>query len=251
MAARATLGRLATSTLERAQIGNSASRRSGVIPALVRCAHGPLGPRPRRSKPFAPAYLLGLLWTSGVVSGFGRPKEFAMRNISSSRIAAVAAVIASGAAPAGIAGTAPESLEVDSHCVVEVTGVEDGMLITGQEACFTTESNAALHVASLGSEAQRSKRAARSSGTNMIGLHYSSRWYSGSSIRVVGTTCGGGVWYPTGSWNNNIESSRHYCGTRPTSFYDNSNCASLPRRIYGTAASLGSMNNRASCVRYG
>ena len=29
------------------RIGESPSRGSGVIPALVRCAHGPLGPRPR------------------------------------------------------------------------------------------------------------------------------------------------------------------------------------------------------------
>ena len=32
---------------ERALLGSSLSCRSGAIPALVRCAHGPLGPRPR------------------------------------------------------------------------------------------------------------------------------------------------------------------------------------------------------------
>ena len=174
-----------------------------------------------------------------------------MRSISPTRIAAVVALIASGFTPAGIAGATPESLEVERHCVVEVSGVADGVLVAGQEVCFATESDAALHAASLGSEVPASKRVARSSGTNTIGMHYTSQWYSGSSIRVVGTSCAGGVWYPTGTWNNNIESSRHYCGTRPTSFYDHSTCANSPYRIYSAATSLGSMNNRASCVRYG
>ncbi len=171
-----------------------------------------------------------------------------MRNVSPSRIAAAVAVIASGLATAGVASAGPE---IERHCVVEVTGVADGVLLTSPAVCFAAESDAALHAASLGHAAAASKRAAKSSGTNTIGLHYSSRWYSGSSIRVVGTTCGGGVWYPTGTWNNNIESSRHYCGARPTSFYDYSTCVGWPHRIYSAATSLGSMNNRASCVRYG
>ena len=177
-----------------------------------------------------------------------------MRNISASRVAAVVAVIASGFAPAGIAGAAPESPEVDRHCVVEVAGVEDGVFVMGQEACFATESDAALHAVSLSTEASAASAASGppgTAGTNTIGMHYTAKSYGGSSIRVVGTTCGGGVWYPTGSWNNNIESSRHYCGERPTSFYNYSNCLGSPHRIYGTATSLGSINNRTSCVRYG
>lgn len=172
-----------------------------------------------------------------------------MRNVSLGRIGAAVAVVASGLVTTGVASAGP--VEVERHCVVEVTGVENGVFVMSQEVCFTTESDAALHAASLGSGVAASKRAAKSSGANTIGLHYSSRWYSGSSIRVVGTTCGGGVWYPTGMWNNNIESSRHYCGTRPTSFYDYSTCVGSPRRIYSAVTSLGSMNNRASCVRYG
>ena len=45
---------------ERAQMGESRLRRSGVIPALVRCAHGPLGPRPRPYEPDSRPYALGL-----------------------------------------------------------------------------------------------------------------------------------------------------------------------------------------------
>ena len=45
---------------ERARAGASPSGRSGVIPALVRCAHGPLGPRPRPYGQDSLTYSLGL-----------------------------------------------------------------------------------------------------------------------------------------------------------------------------------------------
>ena len=174
-----------------------------------------------------------------------------MGGIRSFHIAAVVAVVASGLTVGTHAGAAPKGLEVEQHCVVEVSGVEDGVLVTGPEVCFPVEADAAAHAVAIADRAPVSKRGARSSGTNTIGLHYTSRWYNGSSIRVVGTTCSGGVWYPTGQWNNNIESSRHYCGSSPTTFYDYSNCVASPYRIYQAAATLNSMNNRASCVRYG
>jgi HEAT repeat protein len=45
---------------ERARIGEGHSRREGVSPALVRFAHGPLGPRPRPHEPESLADSLGL-----------------------------------------------------------------------------------------------------------------------------------------------------------------------------------------------
>ena len=113
------------------------------------------------------------------------------------------------------------------------------------------EADAAAHAASIGAAQPGTDKLTRSSGNNTIGIHYTSTYYSGSSVRVVGTTCGGGVWYPTGAWNNNIESSRHYCGTSPTTFYNYSSCTGPLKRIYRSESTLGSMNNRASCVRYG
>ena len=167
------------------------------------------------------------------------------------RVAAAAAIVASGLIPGGQAGAATEPLVVERHCVIEVSAVEDGALVTLPEVCFAVEADAASHAASIGLNTPASGRLARSSGTNTIGTHYTSTSYRGSSVRIVGTTCGGGVWYPTGSWNNNIESSLHYCGSSPTSFYDYSSCAQSPDQIYRRAPTLGQMNNRASCVRYG
>ena len=167
------------------------------------------------------------------------------------RIAVMAAVIAGGLAPGEQAGASTEPLAVEQHCVIEVTDVEDGVFVTQPEVCFAVEAEAAAHAASIGAAQPGTGRPTRSSGSNTIGIHYASTAYSGSSVRVVGTTCGGGVWYPTGTWNNNIESSRHYCGSSPTTFYNYSSCGGSLRSIYRSASTLGSMNNRASCVRYG
>ena len=171
------------------------------------------------------------------------------------RIAVVAAVIAGGLAPGEHAGASTEPLAkplaVERHCVVEVASVENGVFVTHPEVCFAVEGDAAAHTASIGAAQPGTGQMTRSSGNNTIGIHYASAAYSGSSVRVVGTTCGGGVWYPTGAWNNNIESSRHYCGSSPTTFYNYSSCAGPLKRIYRSESTLGSMNNRASCVRYG
>ena len=132
----------------------------------------------------------------------------------------------------------------ETHCVVEVVDIDlDGVLTTGPETCFLNERSAV--------EFAQGTSTNRSSGTTIIGTHYKNKNYAGSSITIVGTTCGGGVWWPTGSWNNNIESSRHYCGSSPTRFYDSSNCSTGVLSIYSARSTLGWMNNRASCVRYG
>lgn len=134
----------------------------------------------------------------------------------------------------------PAPAEVETHCVIEVTGLDrDGVFITGPEICFATEA-----------EVDTAAGSSRSS-NGTIGRHYTSTGYAGSSLTISGTTCGGGVWYPTGSWNNNIESSRHYCGSSKTRFYDSSNCSSGEYAISTDTVSLGWANNKPSCVRYG
>lgn len=174
-----------------------------------------------------------------------------MRSTKICRIAAVAVVIVSGIAFVGQAGASPRPTDTAQHCVIEVTGIDDGVFITQPEVCFGSEIAAVSHAASISAEQSGGGDLALSSGNNTIGTHYTSTSYSGSSVRVVGTTCGGGVWYPTGAWDNNIESSRHHCGSSPTTFYNSSSCAGSSHPIYNAAPSLGQMNNKASCVRYG
>jgi len=149
---------------------------------------------------------------------------------------------------AGLDRAAVSDSEHERHCVVLVG--EEGRSVpeTSSETCFRSEGEANAVVQDL---VAGTSSASRSSGNTVIGIHYSARDFSGSSVTVVGTTCSGGVWYPTGFWNNNIESSRYYCGNSGTTFHNLSSCSGSSRIIYSAQTSLGNLNNRASCVQYG
>lgn len=172
--------------------------------------------------------------------------------------AAVGWLLASAIGASAPSGWAPEAAPAvdhdERHCVVEVVDERDGVLVTGPERCHDTfaeaSADAAGSVVGVPTEAEQPSDAAVAN-NNTIGVHFTEVSFSGSSITIVGTTCSGGVWRPSGSWDDNIASSYHHCGSRPTQFYDASSCAGTPHNIYGAAASLHGMNDRTSCVRYG
>lgn len=137
----------------------------------------------------------------------------------------------------------------EKHCVVFVEDDSKGVLRVGPEECFNTLAESEAYASTV--QSGRSDGAQQMSSQNTIGLHFTGTYYSGSSVRIVGTTCGGGVWFATGSWNNNIESSYHYCGASQTRFWDYSSCSGPSKPITSSTHSLGSMNNRTSCVQYG
>lgn len=137
----------------------------------------------------------------------------------------------------------------ERHCVVEVVGEGGGTMITGPERCFNRREDADAY--DPAAERAGTDGFVVASSSDTIGRHFTGTSFTGSSIRIVGTVCAGGVWYPTSTWNNNIESSEHHCGSAPTTFYDYSTCGGSTRTITSLASTLGDMNNRASCVRYG
>lgn len=159
-------------------------------------------------------------------------------------LAAIAALL-STASPAGAGVSKAAVVNGERHCVAYV--VDDAEAATRSDrsssldVCFKTVNEVDAY---LGNGTQRSS-------SNVIGRHFSNTSYGGSSITIVGTTCGGGVWYATGSWNNNIESTYNYCGTAGTRFYDASSCSGASRFTSSGLPSLSWMNNRTSCVRYG
>lgn len=168
------------------------------------------------------------------------------------KVLAIAAVAVAATVTGTAAGAAeqqrapveePGKAEVERHCVAHASGVdEDGVLVVSETVCGSE---------SMISSMLRSPAMAYGS-TYTIGRHYTRTGYSGSSITITGSTpCGGGVWKPSGFWNNNIESSRHYCGGSPTRFYNSSSCSGSSYAIYSSTSSLGWMRNLASCVRYG
>ena len=151
---------------------------------------------------------------------------------------ALAAALFSTASPASAAK--PEA-EAEKHCIIEVIDVVDGVFKTAPEVCFDSLETARAMVFSPEASAL---------GTNTVGRHFTQKDFLGSSVTVVGTICNGGTWSPTGSWNNNIESSYNYCGGDGTRFYDNSGCSLGSLTIFADVISLGTMNNKTSCVKY-
>lgn len=167
----------------------------------------------------------------------------------------VIAAVAIGAPATGADAQAPSEEWGERHCVVEVLDDTDGTLTTGSEQCYASFADAQEH-ASRGTKSPSARGTAESqnaptAASSTIGVHFTGTSYTGSSITITGSVCSGGVWYPTGSWNNNIASSYHYCGSSATRFYDSSLCSGTSLAIYSAASTLGSMNDRASCVRYG
>lgn len=166
-----------------------------------------------------------------------------MASCRGSRIAAVGlvALVWSGLVIESAAAESPTT----THCVVEVVAERDGRYITGPESCSPSFQEAQMTASESESDY------ATAAGSNTIGVHFTGTNFTGSSITIVGDVCSGGVWWPTGSWNNNIASSYHYCGSKPTIFYDSSSCSGTSRTIYNASSTLYTMNDRASCVRYG
>jgi hypothetical protein len=156
-----------------------------------------------------------------------------------------------GAEAAPVAG----EKQGEQHCVVKVIGLKGDVLVTGPATCFETEAQAAQSylggASAFPGKSLASPAAVSLAASTVIGRHYTGSNYTGSSMTITGSQCLGGVWYPTGSWNNNIASSRHYCGGRPTTFYDASDCKTSAYSIYNDSSGLGWMDNKASCVRYG
>lgn len=149
-------------------------------------------------------------------------------------------------APAGAASFDGRASKGERHCVLTIDAVDaDGTFIEGDLACSSSYAVANALVA----EAQSMSR----SSTLTIGRHFTGEYYTGSSITIVGSVlCGGGVWRPSGSWNDNIESTYHYCGpTTPTRFYNSSTCSGSNSAAFARKATMGWMKNATSCVRYG
>jgi len=135
----------------------------------------------------------------------------------------------------------PGRVPSETHCVVRLVGEGPEATSLG---CHATRS-AAL-TATLFTSATFAPR-----GSRVLGVHFSGRNFSGSSVTVTGSGCTGLVWRPGGGWDDNIESSYYSCGGPQIRFYDSRTCAGSMRPITGPERSLGWMSNRASCVRYG
>ncbi|MCP3974786.1 MAG: hypothetical protein GY720_09860 [bacterium] len=166
----------------------------------------------------------------------------------------IAAVAAATLTPTAAAARGAEVTEIEIHCVVYVTSqAEDGEYRMSSPECHPTKEEAARAAAEpfLRPQAADLDSGIFAMSSFTLGIHYDGSNGSGSSIRVVGTSCTGGHWN-TPHWFDNRESSscngcyrlRHY--DKPAKKGSGTNTYGA-----GTTDNLASwMNNRTESVAY-
>lgn len=145
----------------------------------------------------------------------------------------------------------------ESHCVIFVVGQRaDGELILSDADCFADELSAELW-SSYGSSESGSETGVEGSGavyaassTFTLGRHYDGLNGTGSSVRIVGSSCTGGYWNTSSSWDNRISSS--YNGCAQLKHWDLPYKSGTVESTYGagTTDNLGCMDNRTQSVSY-
>lgn len=148
----------------------------------------------------------------------------------------------------------PEQPAVEEHCVVFVVGVaENGEFETTEPECFRTRAEASTWAVlglPLMSAYVLDGGGVAAVSTFTLGTHYDGFNGTGSSISVVGSSCTGGWWNTTPSWDNRISSS--YNGCTRLRHYDFPNKGGSFEDTYGagTTDNLGSLNNKAESISY-
>lgn len=165
-----------------------------------------------------------------------------------------ALVIASIATALHTAPSEPQAAV--EHCVAFVVGHEaDGELITTDQDCFADEASAESW-AQIGMAYPSTAMAAGGDvvtlSTFTLGRHYDGYSGTGSSIRIVGSSCTGGYWNVTSSWLYRISSS--YNGCARLRHYAQYNKVAPPyddTEGSGTTDNLNStLNNNVKSVSY-
>jgi hypothetical protein len=152
------------------------------------------------------------------------------------------------ALPAGVEIERP----AETHCVLFVVDqLHDGELIMSDPVCFDGEFAAQAWIESgLDQSAQASPGGVTAASTFTLGRHHDGFNGTGSSVRVVGSSCTGGWWNTSTWWDNRISSS--YNGCSRLRHWDYPNKAGSFQDTYGsgTTDNLSYMNNRTESVSY-
>jgi hypothetical protein len=175
-------------------------------------------------------------------------------------MAAVVATTVTSLAQPAIAAMPEPGQGAESHCVIDVIGeLSDGEFIVSEPRCYSTfaeavtdASNGQMGVSpdTRGAALFGDEQLAVTYSTFTLGTHFDGANGSGSSISVVGSSCGGGYWNTGSSWANRISSTWNGCGR--LRHYDNPAKGGLAENTYGagTTDNLGTLNNRTESVSY-
>lgn len=168
-----------------------------------------------------------------------------------------------------VAAPAAGSLEAEEHCLLRTTQVEPKVLTVAEELCapefsvILKELRApddmvrrvrhpsqltADDMSSLGPGRSAVIPGAKGATAFVIGIHHDGFGGTGSSFSVTGNDCAGGSLNLGTDWNNRISSTTNGCPA--IDHFDGFNLFGAVQTTYGAGADLGTMNNRASSIRY-
>jgi hypothetical protein len=205
--------------------------------------------------------LAGVLWVFEMkkIGGLGKKLETVdegviMFDVAASLAAAlVLAVVPLSDVPVSEVPVGP----AETHCVVFVIDqLADGELVMSEPDCFADEAVAEAWT-SVGYNLKLSAEwLSGSSGgvaalsTFTLGRHYDGFNGTGSSIRVVGSSCTGGYWNTSSSWDNRISSL--YNGCEHLRHWDDPYMLGAAENTYGagTTDNLSYLDNRTESVSY-
>ena len=159
-----------------------------------------------------------------------------------------------------VATALPASGAPTKHCVIEVIDQKpDGEMVMTRPTCFRSPADAVAY-ASDGTVSLKQGQSVHAlvadgalrsmSGSFAIGIHYDGFNGTGSSVTVMGSTCTGGWWNTSASWDNRISSSYNGCQRLTHHDYPNKGGPSQSTSGAGTTDNLSSLNNRAESVSY-
>jgi len=150
----------------------------------------------------------------------------------------------------------------DTHCVVQVLGVQDsGEFILTEPTCVTggDQARADLYLA-VGASGESINVTLANSGSDVrvtelaaavqvLGVHFDAVGFGGSSFAVVGNNCNGGYLNLSSSWINKVSSTDNVTCTR-IKHHDNYNTSGTYQSTWGSGGSLSYMQNRANSISY-
>ena len=173
-----------------------------------------------------------------------------VERVCKSRVCTISICVGLLAAMWPVGGAVARDHADESHCVVDVSG---GTAIGA--GCF--ESLRAAHN-SISDTSAISKRSAgvfaesRVRSSSVVGVHFKGSELHGILDHDHGVgMLGFGLETVGGRGTTTSSRATSIAVVRPPRFYDSSSCSGSHRPIRGSATTLGWMNNRASCVRYG
>lgn len=154
-------------------------------------------------------------------------------------------------------GAPTASARAEEHCVVHVVGQRaDGEYILTSPQCYPRFGDAMAATGVPGAETlEEGSSDAEIAAVNtasmlniVLGTHYEYSNFSGSSISVSGSTCGGGHTNLTSTWRNRISSTsngcyriRHFSGLDKGGSYEDT---------LGGGGNLNGLNNISDSIQY-